>query len=82
MDGLLAIFAVFGGFAAVMGLLLWLGIRLRRRGVGGQIMGPIDEIYHPAAHRFRQEVQVQEERLAPRPGSDDQWRRSRRDDVL
>jgi hypothetical protein len=57
-----------------MGLLLWLGIRLRRRGIGGQIMSPIDEIYHPAAHRFRQETQVQEERLAPRSGSDDQWR--------
>jgi hypothetical protein len=74
MDGLLAILTVFGGFAAVMGLLLWLGIRLRRRGIGGQIMSPIDEIYHPAAHRFRQETQVQEERLAPRSGSDDQWR--------
>jgi hypothetical protein len=77
MERLLVILTVFGGFAAVMGLLLWLGIRFRRRGVGGQIMSPIDEIYHPAAHRFRQEVQVQEERLAPRPGSDDRWKRGR-----
>jgi hypothetical protein len=44
MDGVLAIFTVFGGFAAVMGLLLWLGVRLRRRGVGGQIMSTLSEM--------------------------------------
>jgi hypothetical protein len=61
---------VFAGvLAAILGALVWLGRRVRRRGVGGGLMGPIDEIYHPAAHRFRFEVQVQEQRLVPLPAT-------------
>ncbi|HET8681602.1 MAG TPA: hypothetical protein VFM54_06975 [Micromonosporaceae bacterium] len=34
-------------------------------------MGPVDEIFHPSAHRFRIEIQVQEERMVPMPSPDD-----------
>jgi hypothetical protein len=34
-------------------------------------MGPFDEIWHPAAHRFRFEIQVQEERMVPLPSPGD-----------
>jgi hypothetical protein len=73
----LAFVLVAGGFGAVMGALAWLARRVRRRGVGGGLMGPLDEIYHPAAHRFRVEIQVHEERMVPMPSPDDQWRRYR-----
>jgi hypothetical protein len=38
--------------------------------VGGSVAGPFEEIWHPAAHRARIEVQVQDERTmdAPSPG--------------
>jgi hypothetical protein len=67
--------AFAGGFAAVMGGLVWLGSRVRRRGVGGAVMGPFDEIYHPAAHRFRFEIEVQAQRMVPLPSPEDQRRR-------
>ena len=60
--------------AAILGTLVWLGRWVRRRGIGGGIMGPLDEIYHPAAHRFRLEIQVHEERMVPMPSADDQRR--------
>jgi hypothetical protein len=73
----LAFLVVAGAAAAIMGGLAWLGSRVRRRGVGGAVMGPFDEIWHPAAHRFRFEIQVQEERMVPMPSPDDHWSRSR-----
>ncbi|RLP92290.1 hypothetical protein [Micromonospora sp. CV4] len=53
--------------AAVLGTLLWLGARARRRGVGGEVMGPFEEMWHPAAHRLRAEIRVQEARVVPMP---------------
>lgn len=69
-----AFLVVAGCFAAVLGAFVWLARRVRRRGVGGALMGPVDEIYHPAAHRFRLEIQVQAERMVPLPSPDDQRR--------
>ncbi|MFC7528818.1 hypothetical protein [Actinoplanes sp. GCM10030250] len=44
----------------------------RRKGIGGGVMGPIDEMWHPSADRFRKETAVHEQRvLPPRPGDDD-----------
>ena len=37
----------------------------------------LDEIYHPAAHRFRFEIEVHEQRMMPMPSADDQRKRSR-----
>ncbi|HLL67078.1 MAG TPA: hypothetical protein VK453_15445 [Micromonosporaceae bacterium] len=77
METLLASLAVAGGFAAILGALAWLGARIRRSGTGGGIMGPIDEIYNPGAHRARLDVQTHEERMVPMPSPDDQWSRIR-----
>jgi len=69
--------AVAGGFAVILGAVAWLGTRIRRRGIGGGLMGPIDEIYNPGAHRARLEIQTHEERMVPVPSPNDQWRRIR-----
>jgi hypothetical protein len=57
----------------------WLGARARRRGIGGSVMAPFEEIWDPAAHGTHVEIQVQAERPLgsapsggsprPRPGS-------------
>ncbi|MGY0004308.1 hypothetical protein [Micromonospora sp. I033] len=60
-----AVLLVVGCLAAILVLLARLGARVRRRGVGGDVMGPFDEIWHPSAHRFRAEVKVYEERVVP-----------------
>lgn len=67
--GLLLVLA--GGFASILGGFVMLARRMRRRGIGGALMGPIDEIYQPSALRMRQEVQVQAEARATRPSADD-----------
>lgn len=71
MAELAAVLLVVGVLAAVLALLAWLGSRVRRRGVGGDVMGPFDEIWHPAAHRFRAEIEVHEERVLPLPSAGD-----------
>ncbi|MFI1987900.1 hypothetical protein [Actinoplanes sp. NPDC020271] len=62
-------------FAAVLAALLWalarFGAWVKRKGIGGGIMGPIDEVYRPAADRARRETAIHEQRvLPPRPGDD------------
>ncbi|MEU8423438.1 hypothetical protein AB0C15_21435 [Micromonospora sp. NPDC048835] len=67
MDEVL-IFVVFVGcVAAVLGIFWWLASRVRRRGIGGEVMGPFEEMWHPAAHRVRAEIRVQESRAVPLP---------------
>ncbi|MFG1949767.1 hypothetical protein [Micromonospora sp. NPDC048830] len=77
MDELLAILLVVGSLAATLGFLAWLAVRVRRRGIGGNVMGPFEEIWHPAAHRFRAEIQVHEERMVPLPSAGDRKKRGR-----
>jgi hypothetical protein len=66
---------VVTGFIAVMGGLAWLGVRVRRRG-GGRgseaVLGPFEEMWHPAAHRARLQTDIVEERVVPMPSADDQ----------
>jgi hypothetical protein len=57
--------------ALVLAALVWLGVHGRRRGVGGEVMGPFEEMWHPAATRYRAEIRVQEQRMTPRPSADD-----------
>jgi hypothetical protein len=45
----------------------WLGRRARRRGIGGSLMAPLEEVWDPGAHRTNIEVQVIAERAAPAP---------------
>lgn len=74
MPTFVSFLVVFGGFAVLLGGIAWLGTRARRRGIGGGLMGPIDEVWHPAAHQARVEVKVQSERMAPNPSPDDPWK--------
>jgi hypothetical protein len=62
-----------GVLAAVMGALAWMGARVRRRGADGAraVMGPLDEIFHPAAHGIRAEIEIHEQRMVPLPSADD-----------
>ena len=64
---------VLGGFGAVLGALAWLTSRARSGRFGGAFLGPLDEIYNPAAHRARVEVHEQAEHAMPMPSPDDQW---------
>jgi len=48
-----------------------LGRRARRRGIGGSLMAPLEEIWDPRAHRTHIEVQVLAEREAPAPAPGD-----------
>jgi len=66
----LAIAVVIAAFAAVMGCLAWLTRRQRGRRIGSSVAGPFEEIWHPAAHRARIDIEIQDERkvAAPSPG--------------
>lgn len=53
---------------AVLGGLPWLAHRSRRSGSGGYtLMGPFDEMWHPAALEARIEIEIQDEQPAPAP---------------
>jgi hypothetical protein len=67
VDGLVALLMTLGIFGVVLGGLAWSASRIRRRGGGASLMGPFDEVWHPAAHRTRIEIEVQEERPLPSP---------------
>ena len=56
--------AILAGFAAIMAGLVWLTHRSRGRRVGSSVAGPFEEIWHPAAHRARIDIETQDERRA------------------
>ena len=70
MADLLAILAVLAAFGSVMVGLALLTKRARGRRVGSSVAGPFEEIWHPAAHRARIDIEVQDERkiATPAPG--------------
>jgi hypothetical protein len=70
MTDLLAPSMILAAFGLVVGVLWWLAVRFRRRG-GDAVMGPFEEIWHPAAQLTRIEVREQAERRAPSPGPSD-----------
>ncbi|MEU4470641.1 hypothetical protein [Micromonospora sp. NPDC023888] len=67
MDDALIFLVFSGSVAAILGALWWLASRVRRRGIGGEVMGPFEEMWHPAAHRIRAEIRVQDARVVPMP---------------
>jgi hypothetical protein len=67
--------ALAAALVVIMSAFVWLARRVRRIGVGGGLMGPIDEIYRPAAHHVRQEAQAHEERVLPLSSAGDLSRR-------
>ena len=70
MSQLLAFLAVFAAFVAVAGALMWLATRVRRRGVGGDVMAIVDQVFRPTAHQSHYELRAQEERRAPASAPD------------
>ena len=74
MGDLLPLLVFAAALAAVLAGLAWLAARVRRRGVGRELMGPIDLIYRPHAHHLNVELQQQEQRVAPSRQPDDPWR--------
>jgi hypothetical protein len=75
MDTVVALLIVVGSLGVILAGLAWLARRVRRSGAGAQLMGPIDQIYNPGAHRSRQEIQVQDQRMEAPSSADDQLRR-------
>lgn len=63
--------------AALLGGLAWLASCVRRRGVGREIMGPVDLMYRPHTHQINLEIQVQEERKVAIPSPGDPLKRAR-----
>jgi hypothetical protein len=76
MGEVVAILTV-ANLAATVGGFLWLARRLRRRGHGGEIMAPFDDIFHPAAHLARFEIHAYAQRKVPTPAPGDPWREAR-----
>lgn len=58
-------------FATAIAGLAWVSYRARSRGVGGSVLGAFDEIWHPAGHRHRVEIQLQDQRKTPIPSPGD-----------
>ena len=71
MATFLGVLTAVAGFGAVLAGLAWLARRVRRHGTGGGIMGPIDEIYRPSAHRLRIEIEAHEQRMLPLPAPEE-----------
>src|SRR5262245_5518460 len=69
MGQALMVTVVVGFFVAVMVGLALLGVRVRRQGGRGSeaVLGPFEEIWHPAAHRARLQTDIVEERMVPLP---------------
>jgi len=78
MDTALGMLAGLGSFAVVLAVLVLLARRVRRSGAGARLMGPIDEIYHPSAHRSRLRIEIQDERMTPPAAPRDPVRPRRR----
>ena len=71
VTGLLPAIAILAGFAVIMAGLVWLTHGSRGRRVGSSVAGPFEEIWHPAAHRARIDIAIQDERKAPVPSPGD-----------
>ncbi|WP_253814859.1 hypothetical protein [Nocardia amikacinitolerans] len=49
----------------------WAVTRARRRGLGGSVVGPFQEMWDPGAVRTRVEIEVRAEQKAPAPSPGD-----------
>jgi hypothetical protein len=72
MDAVLGLLVV-AGLGAVMFVLVRLGRRVRRRGTSLAVISHADEIFRPATHHARAEVQLQAERRLPPSSADDTY---------
>jgi hypothetical protein len=71
MSDVVPVVAVFVAFAVVMMCLASSTRRRRGRRVASSVAGPFEEIWHPAAHRARIQVEIQDERKVAMPSPDD-----------
>lgn len=71
MGAALVVIVVLLAYALVMLLLTALGRRVRRSGRGGDVLGPFEELWHPAAHRARVDVRTHDSRQEPAPSPGD-----------
>ena len=71
MQFLLPVVGMFAAYGVVLVGLGWVAVRARRRGVGGSVLGAVDEIFHPIACQPRIEIQLQAERKVPIPAPGD-----------
>jgi hypothetical protein len=62
---------VLGVLVLIPAAWTWLGVRARRRRIGGSVLAPLEEIWDPIAHNTNIEVHVQAERMAPAPAPGD-----------
>jgi hypothetical protein len=71
MADVLPTLLIVAGFVVVMVGLAWVTTRRRGRRAGSAVAGPFEEIWHPAAHRARIDIEVQDERtIAPTDAGD------------
>jgi len=66
---------IIGGLVAVLGGLVGLSVRVRRRGMAGAAMraamAAYSEAFQATAHQAHAEIQVQNRRMVSRPSADD-----------
>jgi hypothetical protein len=70
VDWLAVLLAVVAVGAVLVGLPV-LASRVRRGGTGASVLGPFEDMWHPAGQRARLEVEVQQEQPAPAPAPGD-----------
>lgn len=80
MDMLVGGLVVAAAFAVLLAFHWWLGKRIKRAGIGGGLMGPLDEAWNPGRHRYREVVEVQEQRMEPVESPGDRLLRRTRGD--
>jgi hypothetical protein len=54
-------------FVGVLAALMWLAARVRRRGIGGDAMAVIEQVYRPTAYQSHAEIRQQAEQRGPLP---------------
>jgi hypothetical protein len=71
MANVLPTLLIVAGFVLVMAGLAWVTTRRKGRKASGAVAGPFEEIWHPAAHRARIDIEVQDERKTAPPEAGD-----------
>jgi hypothetical protein len=75
MDMFWSVALVVSVLLAVLLALSWLAARVRRRGIGGDVMAQVDQVFRPTAHQSHHEIQAQAERGVTMTSPDEDHRR-------
>jgi hypothetical protein len=75
VDTIVGGLVVAAGLALMLAFYWWLAQRIKRAGIGGGLMGPLDEAWNPGRHKYREVVEVQEQRMEPVESPGDRFRR-------